>query len=342
MADPKFSKNVGPFTLETLVTISGASLSEGCDPSLMINDVQALDAASEKHISFMSNPKYLAQFQSSKAGACIVSPQNAGLAPKGMALVISNNPYKTFAKISQHFYPVKPSDGIIHPTAVIADTATLGKNVSIGAYCVIEDGVVIGDNSVIDAQCFIGENCTIGADCRINAQVTVRNSEMGDNVSLYCGARIGEDGFGFAPDPMGHVKIPQLGRVIIGTSVEIGANTTVDRGSGPDTVIGDGCWLDNMCQIAHNVRLGKGCIIASQTGISGSTTLEDFVVVGGQVGFAGHITIGMGTQISAKSGVISSIPPGQVYAGYPAAPKREFFKSIAVLRKIAKSKGPNK
>ncbi|MEP5701452.1 MAG: UDP-3-O-(3-hydroxymyristoyl)glucosamine N-acyltransferase, partial [Sneathiella sp.] len=158
-------------------------------------------------------------------------------------------------------------------------------------------------------------------------------------VKIYSGVRIGEDGFGFAPDPAGHIKIPQLGRVIIGSNVEIGANTTIDRGAGPDTIVGDNCWIDNLVQIAHNVRLGQGCIIAAQCGISGSTVLEDFVLLGGQVGLAGHITIGTGAQITAKSGVMSDIPAGKVYAGFPALPRKEFFRSIAVLRRFGKDKG---
>ncbi|MBL4906088.1 MAG: UDP-3-O-(3-hydroxymyristoyl)glucosamine N-acyltransferase, partial [Sneathiella sp.] len=282
MADKKFFKYCGPFTLDELVSCADAEVSDRSLLSVKIEDVQSLEKAGPTDISFLSNPKYLNDFKESKAGACIVSPQNVTFSPEGMALIITENPYKAFAKISTLFYPEKKSDGIINPTAIISKTAKIGSNVSIGAYTVIEDGVSIGDNSIIGAQCIIGENSELGEDCRLRIQVSVKCSHIADNVTLYSGVRIGEDGFGFAPDPAGHVKIPQLGRVIIGSNVEIGANSTIDRGSGPDTVIGEGCWIDNLCQIAHNVRLGRGCIIAAQSGISGSTVLEDFVVIGGQ------------------------------------------------------------
>lgn len=342
MADSGFFTNKGPFRLSELAEISGSSLYQGANPDHLVTDVQPLSTADENALSFFTNPKYLSEFKETKAGVCVIDEAYAEHAPTGISLLTSSDPYKSYAKISAHFYPPELGTGIVHQKAEVAATAKIGNNVSIGAFTVIEDGAQIGENSVIGPNCYIGSNVKIGAGCILNSHVSVRCSHLGDNVTLYAGSRIGEDGFGFAPDPVKHVKIPQLGRVIIGSNVEIGANTTIDRGAGPDTVIGDNCWIDNLVQIGHNAKIGKGCIIVSQTGISGSTVLEDYVVLGGQVGVTGHLTIGMGAQVTAMSGVISDVPSGEIYAGFPARPRREFFKSVATLRKLMKSKGNSK
>ncbi|WP_169545581.1 UDP-3-O-(3-hydroxymyristoyl)glucosamine N-acyltransferase [Sneathiella aquimaris] len=341
MADKRFFQNKGPYTLKHLAEISDARI-EGPDPELVISDVGALDSAGADMVSFFSNPKYLDAFKNSKASACVVPESAVKHAPEGMTLLVSKDSYKSFAKISGHFYPPEEGDGSIHSSAIIDETAILGKNLTIGAGAVVEAGAKIGDNTIIGPQCFVGKNVIIGEGCRLSVQVSVRYCHMGDNVTLYAGSRIGEDGFGFAPDPVKHVKIPQLGRVIIGSNVEIGANTCVDRGAGPDTIIGDNCWIDNLIQIGHNVKMGTGVIIAAQTGISGSSTVEDYVLLGGQVGVTGHLTIGSGAQVSAMSGVISDIPKGQVYAGFPARPIKEFFRSVATLRKLMKNRGSSK
>ncbi|WP_169569183.1 UDP-3-O-(3-hydroxymyristoyl)glucosamine N-acyltransferase [Sneathiella limimaris] len=339
MADASFFKKEGPFRLQELADISGATLLNSDLSELMIIDVGSLDQAGPGEISFLSNPKYVEVFKTTKASACIISEKQVQHAPEGIAVLVSGDPYKSYAKIAQHFYPAEKSTGEIHPTAVIAPTARIGENVSIGAYSIIGENVRIGRDTIIKNQVSIEEGVKLGRNCIISSQVSLQACHIGDNVTLHSGVRIGCDGFGFAPDPSGHIKIPQLGRVLIGSNVEIGANTAIDRGAGPDTIIGDGCWIDNLCQIGHNVQMGRGCILAAQTGVSGSSVLEDFVVLGGQVGLAGHIKIGMGTQVTAKSGVISDIPPGQVYAGFPARPRKEFFRSIATLSKLSKPKG---
>ncbi len=342
MADPRFFNNSGPFNVAELAEFVGAKVAGSGEGNKSVVDVMPLDKAENDHISFLSNPKYVDEFRKSNAGVCIVSEQFENDAPNGMTLLVADDPYKAYARISSHFYPTPTSKGEIHPTAVISESAVLGDNVSIGAYSVVEGGVRIGKGTIIGSHCVLEANSTLGEGCLIHAQVTLKMCDLGDQVTLHSGARIGCDGFGFAPDPAGHIKIPQLGRVQIGNSVEIGANTTIDRGAGPDTIIGDGCWIDNLCQIGHNVKMGRGCILAAQTGISGSSVLEDFVVLGGQVGMAGHITVGMGATVTAKSGVISDIPAGQVYAGFPARPRKEFFRSVATLAQLAKRKGPRK
>jgi UDP-3-O-[3-hydroxymyristoyl] glucosamine N-acyltransferase len=234
--------------------------------------------------------------------------------------LVSPHPYKSYALAAQYFYPFEKPDPLVSPHAVV------GEGVKIGAGTSIEAGVVIG------------KNVEIGEDCHIGANAVISHAVIGDNVRIYPGVCIGQDGFGFAIDPAGHVKVPQLGRVIIGDSVEIGANTTIDRGAGPDTEIGSGTWLDNLVQIGHNVKMGRGCVMVAQSGISGSTVLEDYVVIAGQVGIAGHLRIGMGAQIAAKSGLMKDVAPRSEMMGYPAVPIKQFMRQIATLNRLIKPK----
>jgi UDP-3-O-[3-hydroxymyristoyl] glucosamine N-acyltransferase len=182
----------------------------------------------------------------------------------------------------------------------------------------------------------IGHGVTLGADCRIGAHASVSHALLGRRVYIYPGARIGQEGFSFAVTESGFLSIPQLGRVVIEDDVEVGANTTIDRGSTRDTVIGAGSRLDNLVQIGHNVRLGRCCVIVAQVGIAGSTVLEDFVQVGGQAAMAGHLHIGQGAQIGAQAGVISDVPTGAMLLGSPAQPRKEFFRQVALLRRMVR------
>jgi UDP-3-O-[3-hydroxymyristoyl] glucosamine N-acyltransferase len=282
--------------------------------------------------------KYKEVFLTTRAGACIVSPDMVALAPAGVNLLVSRNPYKSYALVAQAFYPD------VIPAAQIAESARIDPTARVGAGCVIDDyavigpGVELGDGTWVGAHAVIGRNVKIGAATRIGAQAVISHAEIGSHVRIYPGCCIGQDGFGFAIDPAGHVKVPQLGRVIIHDSVEVGANTTIDRGSGPDTIIGQGTWIDNLVQIGHNVQIGRGCVIVSQVGISGSTVLEDYVVLAGQVGVAGHIRIGRGARIAAKSGLLRDVPAGAELMGYPAIPIKQFFKQIAYLNKLVSKK----
>lgn len=320
MADPRFFANAGPYTLSVLAERAGARLERG-DSDLKISDVAPLDQAGPEHISFLDNIRYKAQFAATKAGACVVAPAMVEHAPDGVALLVSDQPYKFYALIAQAFYPEEVS-----PPSSVSAQAFIDPTAKIGGGCVIEPGA------------FIGPGVEIGDHCRIGAGASVSHCLMGDYVRLYPGARIGQDGFGFAIDPAGHVKVPQLGRVIIGDHVEIGANSCVDRGAGPDTVIGAGTWIDNLVQIGHNVKIGKGCVIVAQTGIAGSAVLEDYVVLAAQVGVAGHLTIGMGAKVGAMAGVMRDVPAGEDVLGAPAVPVKQFMRQIAAISRLTKKK----
>ena len=336
MADPRFFTRLGPFSIGDLARFAGIDLGAGNDAGRMIRDVASLDDAGPEDISFLDNPHYVQAFSASKAGACIVHPKFVSRAPAGMQLLVTPVPYMAYARIARMFYPTpRPSPGIA-PQAVIDSSATIGEKCRIDAGAVIGANAVIGAGAWIAANAVIGDGVRLGRDVIVGACASVTHAIVGDRVMIYAGARIGQDGFGFASDQTGHTRVPQLGRVIIGDDVEIGANTAVDRGAGPDTVIGSGCMIDNLVQIGHNVQMGRYCVIVSQVGISGSTRLGDFVVMGGQVGVAGHLSIGSGVRIAAQSGVSGDVPAGSDAGGTPAVPMREWRRQVAAVRRLGR------
>lgn len=338
MADPRFFKKERSFTVEQLVQELDYSLSSDLSVDTIIHDVKSLQDATASDISFLDNIKYKEDFLATKAGACFVSPQIAKIAPETIPCIITETPYKAYALAAQKFYPVKRPEQYLAKTAVIDKSATIGSGAHISDYVHISQNVEIGKNVWIEPGVVIGEGVKIGDRCRIGSHATLSHTYIGDDVRLYPGVRVGQDGFGFAIDIKGHVKVPQLGRVIIEDHVEIGSNTTIDRGAGPDTVIGQGTWIDNLVQIGHNVKIGRGCVIVSQVGISGSTVLEDYVAIGGQGGIAGHLRIGQGARIAAQSGVMNDLKGGQDYMGSPAFPKTQYFRQIAALNRLIKKK----
>lgn len=340
MADERFFTNVGPFTLGQLAEIAGGNLAEGSNPQMIINDVGALDTAGHDCISFLDNRKYIEVFTKSKAGACIIRPDMAEFAPSGMSLILIDNPYKAYAKVATAFYPFEKSSGVISPKAIIDETAEIGEGTQIDSGAVIAEGVTIGKSCRICANAVIGKNVTIGDECIVGACASISHAIIGNRVYLYPGVRIGQDGFGFAMDKLGRVKVPQLGRVIIEDDVEIGANSAVDRGAGGDTVIGRGSMIDNLVQIAHNVKIGPSSVLIAQSGVAGSSSLGTGVILAGQAGIAGHLKIGHGARIAAQSGVMNDVPAGVEVCGSPAVNVKQFFRQVAVLAKLA-GKKPN-
>lgn len=339
MADPRFFGVAGPFTVAEIARLTGAAIGGAGEADRVLRDVAPLDAAGPEHLTFLDNRKYLAAFRATGAGAAFVQAAHAGQAPKTVTLLITEQPYRAYAVAAQAFYPEPPPVPGIAAGAVIDPTARLGEGCAIDAHAVIGARAEIGKRCHIGANSVIGAGCVLGDDVRVGANVSISHALIGSRVRLYPGVRIGQDGFGFALDPKGFVKVPQLGRVIVGDDVEVGANTTIDRGAGPDTVIGAGTMIDNLVQIGHNVQVGRGCVLVAQVGISGSTRLGDHVMVGGQVGFAGHLTIGSGARIGAQTGVMRDIAPGESVAGVPAVPVKEFFRQVATLQRLARKKG---
>lgn len=339
MADPRFFNVAGPFSVAEIARRTGAAIGGAGNAELRLRDVAAIESAGPEELSFLDNRKYLDKFRQTAAGAVFVLPALASAAPAGATLLLTEQPYRAYAIAAQAFYPEPPPVPGIAPGAVVDPTARLGEGTAVEAHAVIGAGAEIGRRCLVGANSVIGAGTVLGDDVRLGANVSVSHALIGSRVRLYPGVRVGQDGFGFALDPNRYVKVPQLGRVIIGDDVEIGANSTIDRGAGPDTVIGAGTMIDNLVQIGHNVQIGRGCVLVAQVGISGSTRLGDHVMVGGQGGLAGHLTIGSGARIAAQAGILRDVAPGEAVMGYPAVPLKDFFRQVAILQRLARKKG---
>ncbi len=336
-----FDKKFEFLTLRQIVDITGAAIVGDFDETKKIFDVATLEKANENQISFFTSGQYFDKFQITKAGFCFAEEKYAAKAPQGVTILAHKNPYFAYSKIVESFYKEKDvefaGEKLVHPTihpgaeigagARIAPNAFVGKNVKIGKNC------FIGPNaSVLD-------NCVIGDNCLINAGVVISFARIGNNCKFLNGAKIGQDGFGFAHNAGVNHKIIQLGIVQIGNDVEIGANSCVDRGAIENTVISDGVKIDNLVQIAHNVVIGKGTVMAGCTAIAGSTKIGSFVQIGGGCNISGHISIGDGARIAGMSGVMRDVAPMEVVAGIPALPIRDWHKVNATLIKMIERKG---
>lgn len=348
--DPRFFyKKHASTALSQIVAVSHSQIAEANDNNnerssgdYEITDIATLSSMAPHKLSVYHNAKYSSIVASLSGGLCLTTTEYVSHIPQSVRVLVSRSPYSGFAKIASYFYvdigssinydnlragpnhsfiaasANVPSSCTLAPGVVIGDRVTLGENTTIGANTVLFPGVIIGDN------------------CQIGANVTISHTIMGDNVQVHHGTHIGKSGFGFHLENGQCTMIPQLGRVVIANEVMIGSNVNIDRGSLDDTVIGQGTMIDNLVQIAHNVKIGKYCIIVAQVGIAGSTVIEDEVALGGQVGLAGHLTIGRGAKVAAQAGVASSVEPGQAVGGSPAMPIRDWQRLFAIQRRLVK------
>ncbi len=337
MEHPGFFERAGPFSLQHVAQHLGCELPAGTDPARTVSDVRALDEARAGHLSFIDNRKYLPLLQSTQATAVLVAPAFAARIPAHVVAMQLRSPYRGFAQALAMFYPeaMRPKsamttagDPLVHPTARIEP----GARIEAGA--VVGREAWIGAGAVIAAGAVVGYRVTIGRDAYVGPNASVTHALVGDRVIIHAGVRIGQDGFGFAMGPGGHLKVPQVGRVIIQNDVEIGANTSIDRGALKDTIIGEGTKIDNLVQIGHNVIIGRHCVIVAQVGIAGSSILEDYVVIGGQGGVAGHARVGMGAQIAGASHVKDDVPAGARLIGTPAIPLKEWAREQLALKNL--------
>jgi UDP-3-O-[3-hydroxymyristoyl] glucosamine N-acyltransferase len=319
-------------SLGEIADFVGGAYSGPRDP--LVIGVAPLAEATERHISFLANPKYAPQLSSTRAAAVLVGKDVAG-----ERHIRVDNPYFAMARVVTRWFAERPAPYGISEHAVISKWANLGANVAVGPFTSIGDNVTIGANAVIYGHVTIEPDSVIGDGAIVYPNVTIYHAtRIGKRCIIHSGAVIGSDGYGFAFHEGRHNKIPQVGSVRIEDDVEIGAGTTIDRGALGETVIGEGTKIDNLVQIGHNVRVGKHCLLIAQVGIAGSTELGDYVVVAGQSGFAGHLKIGNRVQVAAKSAVLADVPDDTKVMGSPAVPFREFARREAMMRRMTRKK----
>ena len=313
--------------------VSGELIGDG---NTAISGVAPLDRAEADHLSILSSGKYAPMLATTKAGVVLIDPEFRDAAGAPRARIIVKQPLEKLLSLLPRLYPQTPPSPGVSPTARIGKGATLGERVSIGDYVVIGAGAVLGDGVIIGPHCFVGERAVIKHGARLWPGVTIYpGASVGARAMIHSGVRIGCDGFGYVLRDGAHNKIPHVGRCIIGDDVEIGANSTIDRGSIDDTMIGNGTKIDNLVHIAHNVRIGEKCLVMAQVGVAGSVIIGDGVILAGQAGIGGHLTIGTGARIAAQAGVFGNVPAGESWSGYPARPHRESLRASAALFKLA-------
>ena len=341
MQHPGFFRRAGPFPLHVIAETIGAELAHSGDGIRSIDDVRSLRHAGPGHLTFFENRKYIGQLASTRAEACILASGFASRAPGATITLTTTTPYDAFALALALFYAdglrskaadsaADRSGNLIHPSAEIAEGVTIEPGAVVGREAVIGSGTTIAAGAVVGFRVVLGSDCYVGPDA------TITHALVGKGVIVHAGARIGQDGFGFAMSAKGHRKVPQIGRVIIGDDVEIGANSTIDRGSLSDTIIGEGTKIDNLVQIAHNVVIGRHCVIVAQSGVAGSAELGDFVVMGAHSGVLGHVKVGAGAQIAGMAHVKDDVEAGARMGGTPARPFNDWAREVAALKQLGR------
>jgi UDP-3-O-[3-hydroxymyristoyl] glucosamine N-acyltransferase len=329
-------------TAGAIAALTGAKLRAGDPAERPIRNIAPLDTAGAADLSFLDSPKYVGELGTTRAGACLIAPRFVEQAPRGLVVLETPQPYPAFVAVTRKLFA-----NLLRPTSLfgtigraanaqIDPTARLEADVIVDPHAVIGARAEIGAGTLIGPGAVIGPDVRVGRQCGVGAHVSILHALIGDRVIIHPGVRIGQDGFGFLPSRQGHQKIPQTRRVIIQDDVEIGANTTIDRGATRDTIIGEGTKIDNLVQIGHNCLIGRHCLIVSQVGISGSVTIGDFAVLAGQVGIADHVTIGEGAILGAKSGLMSNVPAGERWAGCPAEPAADWKRGLLMIRRLVR------
>lgn len=306
------------------------------DERAEVRALAPLDRATESDLSFLANARYVPLYERTRASAVLIAPEFAELATTAAARIVVEKPHDAMLTVLPKLYRAPVREPGVHATARIGRGVSLGSEVTIGPYAVIGDGAVIGDRTWVDSHVAVGAGVVMGSDVRLFPAVTLYSgTTLGARVMVQAGARLGSDGFGYVFRNGVHDKIPHIGRCIIEDDVEIGANSTIDRGSFDDTVVGAGTKIDNLVHIAHNVRIGRLCLIMAQVGIAGSARVGDGVVLAGQAGLSGHITIGDRARLAAQAGAFGDIPAGETWSGYPARPHRQSLRASAALLRLS-------
>jgi UDP-3-O-[3-hydroxymyristoyl] glucosamine N-acyltransferase len=346
MAQPTFFKRPPSSTLAEIAALTKAYLVDPSRAGLEIKGLASLDEAGPSHLIFFDNLKYAGQLAQTRAGACLVSERFAATVPSHVAVLRAADPFHAFVTVARAFHadtlrppPWFGTSGIA-ASAVIHPTARLEDDVVVDPFAVIGPGVEIGAGSVIGSGVVIGPNVKIGRDCDVGAGTTIQFALLGNNVLIHPGCHIGQDGFGFVFSSRRQVKVPQTGRVLIQHDVEIGAGTTIDRGSLRDTVVGEGTKIDNQVQIGHNVTVGRHCLLAAKAALGGSLTIGDHVALGAGVGINNHVNIGDGAQITAMSGVKDDVPARGRWGGFFAKPTRQWFREIVAVERLVRDAAP--